>query len=139
MNEKGGDVLALGRDPGLGKIVLQVFDAPQGHNALPLRRAAAERLLRFVRRVHVRVESGLSARFLNSSVRRCGYPWELERVIELALGARRAWCKRALLVHFARKFAFESAASKPMCSLTEGRTIWDAREILSRANQIIEQ
>ena len=132
-------VLLLRCEPRLREVMLEVLDAPQSHHALPLRRTPAERLLRFVRRVHVRVESGLSARFLNSSVRRCGYPWELERVIELALGARRAWWKRALLVHFARKFAFESAASKPMCSLTEDRTIWDAREILSRANQIIEQ
>lgn len=42
--------------------MLEMLDAAQRHDALPLRRAPAERLLGFVRRIHVRVERDLSAR-----------------------------------------------------------------------------
>ena len=71
-DEKGGDVLALCRDPSLSEVVLQVFDAAQGHDALPLGRAAAEWFLRLVRAVHVGVKGDLSPTFLTAGRGRVG-------------------------------------------------------------------
>lgn len=55
----------LGLDyTGLGEVMLQMLDTAQCHDALAFGSATTERFVRFVRRVYVRVESGLSARFL---------------------------------------------------------------------------
>lgn len=56
--------LLSGRDARLGEIMLEVLNAAEGHDALALCRAPAERLLQPIGRVHVWVERGLSAAFL---------------------------------------------------------------------------
>jgi hypothetical protein len=56
------DVLFLRLDARLGEVVLEMFNTPEGHDALPLRGTAAEWFRRLVRRVHVRVERELAAR-----------------------------------------------------------------------------
>lgn len=87
------NALLLRGKPGLREVMLQMLDAPQRHDTLPLRCAPAERLLGLVRRVHVRVESGLSAGFLHGA--RCrGSSWKLKCVIELALRTRCTWWRR---------------------------------------------
>ena len=56
--------LLSGRDARLGEVMLEVLNAAEGHDALALCRAPAERLLQPIGRVHVWVERGLSAAFL---------------------------------------------------------------------------
>ena len=49
----------------LREVVLQVFDAPQSHYALSLCCTSAERFLKLVARVHVRVVCSLTTRLFN--------------------------------------------------------------------------
>lgn len=61
MSQRGVDPLCLCCNPRLCEVVLEVLDAPKGHDTLPLCSAAAEWLQRFVGRVHVRVVRELAA------------------------------------------------------------------------------
>lgn len=51
--------LLVRRQPSLGEVVLEMFNAPEGHNALALCSAPAEGFLGFVGRVQVWIESDL--------------------------------------------------------------------------------
>jgi len=57
--ELWGCSLLVRRQPGLSEVMLEVFDASKGHNALALCSAPAEGLLGFVGRVQVWIEGDL--------------------------------------------------------------------------------
>jgi hypothetical protein len=59
-----GDVLLLGDQPRLCKVVLEMLYAAQCHNTVSLGRTSAERLLLLVHGIDVWVKGGLRTGFL---------------------------------------------------------------------------